>query len=724
MSVPWREGGFETFQRALFLSFWYVSSTKTLLTSKAHTSANDFSRHQGNALRLADLINSFPCFRTLKGRLLLGLAVTWLMVIAILLGMSWQFGKTMVQETNMSHLRYEATLLADEVTQQIEQRFHALSRLEEMIGTNDDSDWLNQQLRQSDGLLAWFEGIVVSNSEGRIIADWPTVVGRVGLETDDLEYFRMLRGTQQPYVSEPFIGRASGMPILLVGVPRLNAQGGFDGFVGGILNLDSGGIFSRLAKVRLGESGYAGVATASGKILYHPESELINASVPTKEFNPWLDLALAGWEGDSVGKLLNGQTALQSYAQVWPASWVVGLYLPIEQAQLPLTDFIYKLWWLWISLAFLMLPILWWLLGRELAPLKHLEKQIGEVGQGHRENVSLATNMQELQRVASTFNRVEEERQLLLGNLQEREAFLDSVLSAVPQGMFVANIKGDITYMNPALLEMLDIPADLPTDTWLSQIHIDDREGAKDMWLHTLKTGIDFMRQLRFLRSDNELLWLDVHARVVLLSKAGQTLGLVGVVKDITERRELEAIQRWEAEHDPLTGLLNRRGFERRLEEAFADFQKTSTPSALLLFDLDHFKPINDEGGHALGDEMLRRIAQVVAWEVRRNDHVARQGGDEFGVLLPSCTLSQAQKVADALRQAVAEISVTHEGKVYMVTLSIGVTTFNENDVNVTKVLARADAGSYEAKNRGRDAVVVNLPGDEDDVMELFDPQK
>ena len=371
-----------------------------------------------------------------------------------------------------------------------------------------------------------------------------------------------------------------------------------------------------------------------------------------------------------------------------------------------------------------MLPILWWLLGRELSPLKHLEKQIGEVGQGHRENVSLATNMQELQRVASTFNRVEEERQLLLGNLQEREAFLDSVLSAVPQGMFVANIKGDITYMNPALLEMLDIPADLPTDTWLSQIHIDDREGAKDMWLHTLKTGIDFMRQLRFLRSDNELLWLDVHARVVLLSKAGQTLGLVGVVKDITERRELEAIQRWEAEHDPLTGLLNRRGFERRLEEAFADFQKTSTPSALLLFDLDHFKPINDEGGHALGDEMLRRIAQVVAWEVRRNDHVARQGGDEFGVLLPSCTLSQAQKVADALRQAVAEISVTHEGKVYMVTLSIGVTTFNENDVNVTKVLARADAGSYEAKNRGRDAVVVNLPGDEDDVMGLFDPQK
>ena len=663
--------------------------------------------------------------RSLKSRLLLGLALTWFLVVSLVLGMSWQLGKTMVHEANMSHLRYEATLLADEVTQQVEQRFQALERLSGMISATDDASWIRYQLRQNDGLLAWFEGVVVANREGEVVADWPAIVGRVGLHTAELEYFRMLRGTLRPYVSEPFQGRASGMPMVLVSVPRLTEQGEFDGFVGGILSLDLGGMFGRLAKVRLGESGYAAVATASGKILYHPNSSLINASVPDKEFNPGLDLALDGWEGDVVDELLNGQTALQSYAQVWPAGWVVGLYLPIEQAQLPLANFIQKLWWLWVSLAVFMLPLLWWMLGRELSPLKHLEKQIGEVGLGHREHVSLATNMQELQQVASTFNRVEEERQLLLSNLQEREAFLDSVLNAAPQGMFVANIKGDITYMNPALLEMLNISPDLAMESWLTQIHVDDITGTKDMWVHSLRTGSDFVRQLRFLRSDQELLWLDIHARVVMLSQDGHTLGLVGVVKDITERREQEAIQRWEAEHDPLTGLLNRRGFERRLEEAFADFQKTSTPSALLLFDLDHFKPINDEGGHALGDEMLRRIAQVVAWEVRRSDHVARQGGDEFGVLLPSCTLSRAKTVAESLRQAVGEISVTHQGKEYMVTLSIGVTTFDEVDSSVSSVLERADAGSYKAKDQGRDGVVVNMPqSHDDDVMELFDQFK
>lgn len=181
-----------------------------------------------------------------------------------------------------------------------------------------------------------------------------------------------------------------------------------------------------------------------------------------------------------------------------------------------------------------------------------------------------------------------------------------------------------------------------------------------------------------------------------------------GTVKDITERRQQEALQRWEAEHDPLTGLLNRRGFERRLEEAFADFAKTGTPSALILFDLDHFKPINDEGGHALGDELLRRVAQVVAWEVRRSDHLARQGGDEFGLLLPSCTLKQASAIAEALRDVVAQVSVTATGKEFFVTASIGLTLFLEGDASTEEILARADTASYDAKGRGRNAVVID----------------
>lgn len=660
------------------------------------------------------------CIGSLQSRLLMGLAVTWLLVVILVLGMAWHLGNSMVKATNMTHLRYESTLLADEVTEQIVVRFDALSRLSEQLEVDNSSDAMRSTLQRNAALMAWFEGVVVADAEGQVIADWPTVEGREGLDASQFEYFKMLRGARRPYVSEPFVGRASGMPMVLVSVPRINEQAEFNGFVGGIVSLDSGGIFERLSRVRLGVEGYAGVATASGTILYHPDSDLIMSEVPGSDINPWLSLALDGWEGESAGSSLNGQFGFQSYAQVWPANWIVGLYLPREQAQEPLGGFLQRLWWLGIALTLLMLPVLWLILRRMLSPLKHLARQIGEVGRGERERVKLGTRMQELQHVAGTFNRVEDERQVLMANLQEREAFLDSVLNATPQGMFVANFDGEITYMNPSLLAMLGIQADVLMDVWLRQIHADDRDGAIDMWRHSLKTGSDFVRQLRFERTDGETLWLDIHARVVMLSQGGHSLGLVGVVKDITERRELEAIQRWEAEHDPLTGLLNRRGFERRLDEAFADFQKTSTPSALLLFDLDHFKPINDEGGHALGDEMLRRIAQVVAWEVRRSDHVARQGGDEFGVLLPSCTLAQAQVIAESLRAAVSGISVTHQEKEYRVTLSLGVTAFVETDHTVDEALSRADAASYEAKARGRNALCINVPGEEG-IRVLFD---
>ena len=671
-------------------------------------------------MRLAPLIHRLITFRSIKSRLLLGLSCALAILAGAVLGMAWQVGKTMVHETNIAHLRYQANLLSDEITQQINQRINALERLNGAVGLSDDSTWLNYELQKNDSLLAWFEGLVISDENGVIVSDWPSVTGRVGLETGELEYFKMVRGIRRPYVSEPFVGRASGMPLVLISVPRIDEDGKFAGFIGGIVSLESSGLFNRLGTIRLGEEGYAAVATASGRILYHPDNDLVNADLRSDQLNPLLELALAGWKGEGVTELADGNVSLQAYAQVWPADWVIGLFLPADQAQLPLSGFIYKLLGIWFALALIMMPLLWWLLARILKPLDHLEAQIGEVGMGQRASLDLATSMQELQQVAVTFNRVEHERQQLVGHLQERQAFLDSVLSATPQGMFVANFGGKITYMNPSLLEMLDIPPDTPMEAWMEQVHPDDREGARDMWVHSLKTGRDFVRQLRFIRSDQETLWLDIHARVVMLSKGGHSLGLVGVVKDITERRQQEALQRWEAEHDPLTGLLNRRGFDRRLEEAFADFQKTSTPSALLLFDLDHFKPINDEGGHALGDEMLRRIAQIVAWEVRRSDHVARQGGDEFGVLLPSCTLSQAERIAESLRQAVSEVSVTHEGKEYTVTLSIGVTTFDENDETVEMALSRADAASYEAKGQGRDGVIVKLP-EQFDPMALFD---
>ena len=646
---------------------------------------------------------------SLKGRLLSGLVMNWLVVLALLLGFGWQSGESLLEASNRAHLRYEARLIADELTVQVETRLQALQRLAGRLQAQRDHglNSLGDELRGNAVLLEWFDGLLVADAEGAIQAAWPNRRRLQGVEIADRDYFRNVRAFKRPHVSDPIRGRASGAPLVLFAVPRLDEEGHFQGLVGGIVRLRGGGLFERLDRLRLGQAGFAAVMSASGTFLFHPDRDRIFKAVPDASFNPWLDLALGGWEGEGQGPLLSGDVAFQAYRQIWPADWIVGVALPRDQVMAPLQRWLERLGWKVLLVAALMLPLMSWLLWRVLRPLFQLERQIEAVGKGRRSQVVLSTRMQELRQVADTFNRVEVERGKALAQLKDRQAFLDAILASSPVGMFVTDTAGNIAFMNPALVELTGhAEAHQRQGEWLGHIHPDDRQSALDLWHYSMASGEDFLQQFRYYPKGGDLLWLEVHASRVATD--GDTLGFVGTVKDITERREEEALRQWEAEHDPLTGLLNRRGFERRLEEALADCRKTGTPSALILFDLDHFKPINDEGGHALGDEMLRRIAQVVAWEVRRSDHVARQGGDEFAVLLPSCTHAQATGIAESLRDAVRDVAVSHEEKDYRVTLSLGVASLEETDQRIDEVIGRADAASYAAKRQGRDRVVVH----------------
>ncbi|MCE8029588.1 diguanylate cyclase [Halomonas daqingensis] len=647
---------------------------------------------------------------SLQGRLLAGLAMTWLVIVGLVLLLAWQFGKGLVDDANLAHLRYESQLIANDLSEQVERRLRALERLEQGL-RNVPMDEVPARLENAQVLLEWFEGLMVADTDGRIVADWPIVPGRAGLETAATEYFRMLRHSPWPYVSQPFIGRASGDSLVLMLVPRFDDQGVFNGVVGGMINLTHGGLFRRLEEIRLGDDGYVSVFTATGEALFHPRRAggvVLDRALGHSDV---LQQALDGWQGEAIASSGEGTLALMAYRQIWPANWIVKVAIPQAQVQAPLGDFLARLWWAWLALAVLMLITMRWLVRRLLRPLHRLERQIAQVGAGERRYLELSTSMHELRQVAGSFNRLEHERLAALEHLRDRQAFLDAVLGSTPIGMFVADLEGRINYLNPALLELLGLEVTHEARDLWERIHPDDRRGTEDMWRYTLSTGSDFVRQLRFLHPDGVTLWVEVHASQVLGND--QPLGFVGMVKDITERRQQEALQRWEAEHDPLTGLLNRRGFERRLEEALAEYSKTGTPSVLILFDLDHFKPINDEGGHALGDEMLRRVAQVVAWEVRRSDHVARQGGDEFAVLLPSCTLKQAGEIAESLRRAVSEVTVSNAGKTYSITLSMGVTALQEGDDAIESVFARADRASYQAKADGRNAVVVTTSDDD-----------
>ncbi|MFD2190717.1 diguanylate cyclase domain-containing protein [Pistricoccus aurantiacus] len=640
--------------------------------------------------------------RSLQGRLLLSLGAGWLMLIAVLLVFAYQVDSRLIQQVNEAHLEYEAELISQQVENAIQLRIDSLVHLAEKLeNARREAAAL---LRENDAALTLFDRLIAVSASGEIQAGWPDLEGLKTLDLSQREYFTFLRATGRSYISRPLVGAVTGTPLVLIGVPLKTAEGGFDGALLGAVQVETSSVFDKLRSVRIGEGGFASLMTAEGRILAHPDAGRIMQRVPMHR--PNLELALDGWEGVSEGRLADGRAAMQAYRQVWNASWIVAVQIPLSQLQAPINRLVKMLWWGGIVAALLMLPLLWWLLSLVLKPLHQFERQIAEIKIGKIRRIDSDTRMRELVRLTNTFNELEAQRAAASDRLQERQAFLDAVLNSSPTGVFVVDGTDKVEYVNPALTAITGYALAHYRDAgWSHHIHPHDRRDAVDMWHLTRETLDDHLRQYRYYRADGELLWLEVHSSLVI--DGGQVLGYVGIVKDITERREREVIQRWEAEHDPLTHLLNRRGLERRLEEALLEWRMRGESAVLMLFDLDHFKPINDEGGHALGDEMLRKIAETITPVVRKSDYIARHGGDEFAILMPSCSLAQGEVVANKLLKAVRDIRLTHRGKEYGVTMSLGVTSFQPEDRNIETIMRRADQAAYRAKAKGRDRLIM-----------------
>ncbi|MFP4594084.1 diguanylate cyclase [uncultured Ralstonia sp.] len=184
------------------------------------------------------------------------------------------------------------------------------------------------------------------------------------------------------------------------------------------------------------------------------------------------------------------------------------------------------------------------------------------------------------------------------------------------------------------------------------------------------------------------------------------------VLRDVSATRETVQRIAWDATHDVLTGLLNRRGFDATLAAQVEAHRGTHgaphtphAPLALIMIDLDGFKAINDRYGHAAGDEVLRGIAELVVQSTRTQDYVARLGGDEFVVILPNCGMQAAVTFADRIRAALARQPVLAAGARAEIALSQGVVELQTDDADATAFLARADAACYRAKNEGRGAI-------------------
>jgi diguanylate cyclase (GGDEF)-like protein/PAS domain S-box-containing protein len=197
-------------------------------------------------------------------------------------------------------------------------------------------------------------------------------------------------------------------------------------------------------------------------------------------------------------------------------------------------------------------------------------------------------------------------------------------------------------------------------------------------------------------------------------NQAGELLGQVVVFRDVTEARQLAQKMLHQATHDALTGLVNRREFERRLERVLETAQTEGVEHALCYVDLDQFKVINDTCGHIAGDALLRQLGTLLPTKIRKRDTLARLGGDEFGVLMEHCSLNQARRVANAILRTLEDYRLIWNGNSFSIGASIGLVPITLGSANITSVLSAADSACYVAKERGRNRISVYREGDEE----------
>jgi diguanylate cyclase (GGDEF)-like protein/PAS domain S-box-containing protein len=220
-----------------------------------------------------------------------------------------------------------------------------------------------------------------------------------------------------------------------------------------------------------------------------------------------------------------------------------------------------------------------------------------------------------------------------------------------------------------------------------------------------------FQLEQRLLHYEHHAVWVTINASLVR-DHGGTPLFCIRQMQDIDERKRYEGELGHLVEHDPLTGLLNRRGFLRELTHEMAYSRRYGGRGAVLFLDLDNFKLVNDTLGHNAGDEVISEVARVLGERLRETDALARLGGDEFAVLLPQTSSQEAQSLSTSLVSSVRDGSGVSLAGGRAVTLSIGINWFDRPAESVTAddILIDADSAMYAAKDAGKDRVVLASP--------------
>lgn len=288
----------------------------------------------------------------------------------------------------------------------------------------------------------------------------------------------------------------------------------------------------------------------------------------------------------------------------------------------------------------------------------------------------------------------------------ESEGKFRAAFDQAAVGMLKMDTAGIILDANSALADTLGYTHSALVGMPIAELLHPDERGRlspKDRTARWDQQGVPTDR--RFLRRDGSTLWGRWTASVIRSAPDRQPDRVFVIIEDASKARQLAAEIAHQASHDALTGLINRREIERRLEQAVHGARTQGLRHALCLIDLDQFKLVNDTCGHAVGDLMLRQLASTLTGTLRGNDWVGRLGGDEFAILLDRASRHDAERAAERISSELAASAFPWQGRSYSITCSIGVVEIDADTPDVGWLLRAADAACYLAKDEGRNRI-------------------
>jgi len=651
-------------------------------------------------------------FQTLKARIVIGALAALLSGMALT---AWQMSR--VAEVNILASKQareddEAKRTAGIIRHRVAEMQRALKVEGDQMDRKliDDAAGLASYFYQRPVLRSIFSEVAVIGPDGRIrlLVDadgsrQPTI------SVADQDHFKRTITTRRALVSEPIASRIDNEPLVILTQPLSDAAGVW-GLISGTLRLAKGDLISDLAASRDPDDSTLMVVTdRSDRILIHPHRARILESLSSEPrlaspYARWLHegrpLARAtdNWrrQGDVVAVAVIPMTDWH----VWRATSRESLLAPLRAAQ---TDALGVAVAFAVAMGGTLLVFLAW----QLRPLARLEARAAALLTGDDAG-EWPQASGEIGVLAGTLRHVWAERVAAERSNAQILSKLSSVMSASPVGLaFSRNRNFELVSAECCRMLAYDETELVGRPVTTIFPAVKDYDTLCQLAEEAFNVRSAYEGEWQLLAADGRIFWARIRARPVVQGDA--TAGSVWSLYDISGQVAARDVLEHAVSHDALTGVLNRNGLRDQLAAIFSG-QPGSLPASVVMLDLDHFKPVNDLGGHAAGDVLLKAVAQAIICNVRGSDFVARMGGDEFAILLPGCDQARAKTVAQKVRRGIAEVTVSFEGNTFAVSASLGVAELAASHEAVTDWLAAADASCYEAKRSGRNTVLGARP--------------